>query len=77
MTPKTRRSLRRLRRIMTWPFAGHLVFALGAGFACGIVAANYPAVISPQYAAILGTFVLYPMMVVIWWRLHRPVNGRG
>jgi len=58
---------------MIWPFAGHLVFALGAGFA----ATNYPAVISPQYAAILGTFVLYPVMVIMWWHLHRPDNRRG
>ena len=77
MKTKTRRSLRRLWRVMTWPFAGHLVFALGAGFACAVVATNYPAVIQPQYAAILGTFVLYPVMVVIWWHLHRPGNGRG
>jgi hypothetical protein len=28
-------------------------------------------VISPPYAAILGTLILYPLMLVIWWRLHR------
>jgi hypothetical protein len=42
-----------------------------------IVAARYPEVISPPYAAMLGTLVVYPVMVAMWWRLHRPGgNGR-
>ena len=57
--------------MMTWPLSGHLVFALGTGLASGATAAHYPDVISPPYAAILGTLVLYPLMLVIWWRLHR------
>jgi hypothetical protein len=33
-------------------------------------------VISPPYAAMLGTLVVYPVMVAMWWRLHRP-GGSG
>ena len=57
--------------MMTWPLSGHLVFALGTGLASGATAAHYPDVISTVHAAILGTLVLYPLMVLIWWRLHR------
>jgi hypothetical protein len=60
---------------MTWPLAGHVVFALGTGFACGIVATHYPEVITPTYAAILGTVALYPLMVAVWWHLH-PLGGK-
>ena len=60
MKTTTRRSLRRAWRVMTWPLASHIVFALGIGFACGIAAIRYPEVITPTYAAILGTVVLYP-----------------
>jgi hypothetical protein len=57
---------------MTWPLlSGHIVFALGTGIASGATAAHYPDVISAPCAAILGTLVLYPLMLVIWWRLHR------
>ncbi len=60
---------------MTWPLAGHIVFALGIGFACEIAATRYPEVMTPTYAAILGTVLLYPVMVIMWWRLH-PFGGR-
>jgi len=46
------------------------VFALGIGFACGIAAIGYPEVMTPTYAVILGTVFLYPVIVVMWWRLH-------
>ena len=59
---------------MTWPLAGHVVFALGTGFACGIAATHYPDVIAPPYAAILGTVALYPVMVVMW--RHLDSSGR-
>ena len=72
MKVATRRSLRRVWRTLTWPLSVHVVFALGTGLASGATAAHYPAVISAPYAAILGTLVLYPLMVVIWWRLHGP-----
>jgi len=56
--------------------SGHIIFALATGITCGIVAARYPEVISPPYAAILGTLVVYPVMVAMWWRLHPP-GGSG
>jgi hypothetical protein len=72
MRRTTRRSLRRAWRAMTWPLSGHIVFALATGLACGIAAARYPDVISPPYAALVGTLVVYPAMVGMWWRLQRP-----
>src|ERR1700730_10456097 len=66
-----RRSLRRAWQMITWTLSGHIIFALATGIACGIVAARYPEVISPPYAAILGTLVVYPVIVAMW-RLHRP-----
>ena len=71
-----RRSLHRAWRVMTWPLSGHIALALGTGLAFGITDAHYPTVISPPYAAILGTLIVYPAMVAMWWRLHRP-GGRG
>jgi predicted PurR-regulated permease PerM len=71
-----RRSLRRAWQMITWTLSGHIIFALATGIACGIVAARYPEVISPPYPAILGTLVIYPVMVAMWWRLHRP-GGSG
>jgi len=76
MKTATRRSLRRAWRILTWPLAGHIVFALGTGFACAVVSSNYVQVMAPPFAAIFGVFVLYPVMVVVWWNLHRPGGGR-
>jgi hypothetical protein len=51
--------------VMTWPLAGHIVFAIGTGFACAVLVTSYPVVISPQYAALFGTFILYPAMVAL------------
>jgi tetrahydromethanopterin S-methyltransferase subunit C len=62
--------------MITWPLSSHIIFALATGIACGIVGARYLEVISPPYAAIFGTLVVYPVMVAMWWRLHRP-GGRG
>ena len=76
MKTTTRRSLRHAWRVMTWPLAGHIVFALGIGFACGMVATRYPEVMAPPYAAIFGTVVLYPVMVAMWWHLHSPGGRR-
>lgn len=72
MKVATRRSLRRVWRTLTWPLSVHVVFALGTGLASGATVAHYPDLISVPYAAILGTFVLYPLMLVIWLRLHGP-----
>jgi hypothetical protein len=76
MKTSTRRSLRRVWRVMTWPLPAHLMFALGTGLASGITAAPYPNVIAAPYAAIIGTLVIYPVMVAIWWRLNQ-LGGRG
>jgi hypothetical protein len=32
-------------------------------------------VIGPPYAAILGTLIIYPVMVAAWWHLNAP-RGR-
>jgi hypothetical protein len=71
-----RRSLRRAWQMITWTLSGHIIFALATGIVCGIAAVRYPEVISPPYAAILGALVVYPVMVAMWWRLHRP-GGSG
>jgi type VI protein secretion system component VasF len=65
MKTTTRRSLRRAWRVPTWPLAAHIVFALGTGFACAVVATNYPQVMAPRYAAVFGVVVLYPAMVTV------------
>jgi len=49
-----------------------VALALATGLACGIATAHYPVVISPPYAAILGTLVVYPAMITMWWHLNRP-----
>jgi hypothetical protein len=73
---KTRRSLRRAWQVITWPLSGHIALALGAGLAFGTAAAHYSNVISPPYAAILGTLVVYPMVVATWWYFNPP-GGSG
>ena len=76
MKATTRRSLLRVWRVITWPVSGHVALALGMGLACGTAAARYPGMISPPYAAILGTLVIYPVIVAAWWHLSPP-GGRG
>ena len=58
MKATTRRSLRRVWRVMSWPLPSHLAFALATGLASGVAAAHYPDVISAPYAAILGTLAV-------------------
>jgi hypothetical protein len=72
----TRRSLRRIWWAVSWPLSDHLVFALATGLASGAAVAHYTDVIFAPYAAILGTLVIYPLILVIWWRLHRPEEKR-
>ena len=74
MRRTTRRSLRQAWRTMTRPLSGHIVFALATGLACGTAVARYPDVIAlaPPYAALVDTLIVYPAMVGMWWRLHRP-----
>jgi hypothetical protein len=70
MIAKRRRALRRLRHAI-WPLPTHIAFALATGLACGIAASRYPDVIQPPGAAILGTLILYPAMVVAWRLVNR------
>jgi hypothetical protein len=78
MKKTTRRSLRRLWHVMTWPLSGHIALALATGLACGTIAARYAGAIElpPAYAAIAGTLVIYPSMVMAWWRLNSPGGRR-
>jgi hypothetical protein len=77
MRNTTRRSLQRAWRMMTWPLSGHIALALATGLACGRATARYPNLVSPPYAAIVGTLALYPAMVAMWRHLHGPGgNGR-
>ncbi len=72
MRASTRRSLRRVWQVMTRPLSEHVALALATGLVCGTLAARYPDMIelAPSYAAIAGTFVVYPLMVAAWWRFH-------
>jgi hypothetical protein len=78
MKATTRRSLRRARYLAaSWHVLAHIAFALGTGFSCGIIVQSYASMISPLDAAIGGTLVLYPLMVMVrWWVQWRGVNGR-
>ena len=54
----------------------HVALALTTGLLCGVVASRVGGRIAPPYAAILGTIVAYPMLVVIWGRLPVPARFR-
>ena len=71
-----RRALRRAWRMMTWPLSSHIVFALATGLVCGIAASGYPDVIAPPYAAIVGTLMIYSLLLLIWLRVNRS-GGSG
>lgn len=58
--------------MVTWPLSSHIVFALATGLVCGIAARAWPDVIAPPYAAIVGTLMVYPLLVLIWRRLNLP-----
>ncbi|MGA8613456.1 MAG: hypothetical protein WB760_17490 [Xanthobacteraceae bacterium] len=76
MRNTTRHSLQRAWRMVTWPLSGHIALALATGLACGLAAAGYPDVVSPPYAAIVGTLAVHPAMVGMWRHLHWP-GGKG
>ena len=68
----TKRSvLRRVGRIV-WVSPRHAALALAAGIVCGALVSRVGGMISPPYAAILGTLVGYPALVTLWRRLPRP-----
>jgi hypothetical protein len=70
MRNTTRHSLQQAWRMVTWPLSGHIALALATGLACGLAAAGYPGVVSPPYAAGVGTLAVYPAMVGMWRHLH-------
>ena len=67
--------IRRLARAV-WVSPRHAALALTTGLVCGALAARIGGPISPPYAAILGALALYPLMLAIYWRLHRPRGKR-
>jgi hypothetical protein len=72
MKATSRRSLRRAWYLAgSWQVLAHLNLALGMGLFMGLVAQGYPSVIAPSVAAMIGTFILYPVMLTVWWRLNR------
>ena len=62
--------LRRVGRVV-WVSPRHAALALATGLVCGGLASRIGGMISPPYAAILGTGVVYPALVAIWSRLSR------
>src|SRR6266571_2323059 len=63
--------IRRVAR-MAWVSPRHAALALATGLICGGLAAHIGGMISPPYAAILGTLVVYPALVAVWRRMPRP-----
>jgi hypothetical protein len=57
---------------MVWVSPRHLALALTTGLLCGVLSSRIGGTISPPYAAILGTLILYPALVAVWRRLPRP-----
>ena len=62
--------LRRVARVV-WVSPRHAALALATGLVCGGLASRIDGMISPPYAAILGTVVAYPVLAAIWSRLPR------
>src|SRR6266853_6403548 len=67
--------IRRVARVV-WVSPRHAALALATGLVCGGLASRIDGMISPPYAAILGTVVGYPALVAIWSRLPRLRRGR-
>ena len=66
--------LRRVGRVI-WVSPRHVALALATGLVCGGLASRIGGMISPPYAAILGTLVVYPALIAIWSRLPRMRRG--
>jgi len=56
---------------MVWVSPRHVALALATGLACGVLSSRISGIISPPYAAIIGTLVAYPALVAVWRRLPR------
>jgi xanthosine utilization system XapX-like protein len=61
---------------MVWVSPRHAALALATGLVCGIIASRIRGMISPPYAAILGTLIGYPALVAVWRRLRLGRRGR-
>jgi hypothetical protein len=70
MTRKTP-VIRRVARVF-WASPRHGALALATGLVCGGLASRIGGMISPPYAAILGTLLVYPALVAVWRRVLRP-----
>lgn len=57
------------RRLSIMRCLAHAGLALTTGLLCGTAAARVGHIVSPPYAAILGTLIIYPILTAIWWRL--------
>jgi hypothetical protein len=60
---------------MVWVSPRHAALALTTGLVCGVLVSRIGGMISPSYAAILGTLVGYPALLAVW-RWLRP-GGRN
>jgi hypothetical protein len=56
---------------MVWVSPRHAALALATGLVSGGLAARIDGMISPPYAAILGTLVAYLALVAVWRRMPR------
>jgi hypothetical protein len=65
--------IRRVARVV-WVSPRHAALALATGLVCGGLASRVGGMISPPYAAILGTLVVYPALVAVWRLVPR--SGR-
>ena len=63
--------IQRLARVV-WVSPRHVALALATGLVCGSLASRIDGMISPPYAAILGTLVVYPTLIAVWWRMPQP-----
>jgi hypothetical protein len=61
---------------MVWVSLRHAALALATGLVCGVIASRIGGMISPPYAAILGTLVGYPALVAVWRRLRLGERSR-
>jgi hypothetical protein len=63
--------IRRVARVV-WVSPRHAALALATGLVCGGLASRIDGMISPSYAAILGTLVVYPTLIAMWRRMPQP-----
>jgi hypothetical protein len=63
--------IQRVARVV-WVSPRHAALALATGLVCGSLASRIDGMISPPYAAILGTLVVYPSLIAVWRRMPQP-----